>query len=162
MANEGSEADAGLLLGKVPWSEVGPRISHRRRGVADGSDDMARKENLMSEQNEIQIGGQHYKKGGEEHWDRAYRLKYDCYQYIITKWVERWKDKGGLMDLYKARHAINKYIEVIEREEKLRSVDRDAQVSVYSNPLRGAAAEGEGAGRGYVNQDPGGPELARR
>jgi hypothetical protein len=68
--------------------------------------------------NDIQIGGSHYKRGGEEHWDRAWRLKYDCFQYIITKWIERWREKGGLDDLRKAQHAIQKYIEVIEAEQK--------------------------------------------
>ena len=68
--------------------------------------------------NAIQIGGEHYKKGGgEEHWDRAWRLKYDPFQYIITKWVERWRDKGGVEDLKKAQHAIQKYIEVAEKEK---------------------------------------------
>jgi hypothetical protein len=62
--------------------------------------------------NDKQVGGEHYKKGGEEHWDRAWRLKYDCFQYIITKWVERWKEKGGVEDLKKAQHAIEKYIEL--------------------------------------------------
>lgn len=68
--------------------------------------------------NERQVGGNHYKnKGGEEHWDRAWRLKYDPFQYIITKWVERWRDKGGIEDLKKAQHAIEKYIELLEAEE---------------------------------------------
>jgi len=66
--------------------------------------------------NAIQIGGEHYKKGGEEHWDRAWRLKYDPFQYIITKWVERWRDKGGVEDLKKAQHAIQKYIEVASKD----------------------------------------------
>ena len=66
--------------------------------------------------NAIQIGGEHYKKGGEEHWDRAWRLKYDPFQYIITKWVERWRDKGGVEDLKKAQHAIQKYIEVVSKD----------------------------------------------
>lgn len=64
--------------------------------------------------NDKQIGGSHYKKGGEEHWDRAARLDYDPFQYIITKWIERWRDKGGIEDLRKAHHAIEKYIEVVE------------------------------------------------
>jgi hypothetical protein len=67
--------------------------------------------------NERQVGGDHYKKGGEEHWDRAWRLKYDPFQYIITKWVERWRDKGGVEDLLKAQHAIQKYIEVVKATE---------------------------------------------
>lgn len=72
--------------------------------------------------NDTQIGGNHYKKGGEEHWDRAWRLKYDPFQYIITKWIERWRDKGGLEDLKKARHAIDKYIELVEQQEPRASV----------------------------------------
>lgn len=65
--------------------------------------------------NKTQVGGDHYKHPGEEeHWDRAWRLNYDCFQYIITKWVERWKMKDGVEDLKKARHAIDKYIEVVE------------------------------------------------
>lgn len=67
--------------------------------------------------NDTQVGGDHYKKGGEEHWDRAYRLQYDCFQYIITKWIERWREKGGIQDLEKARHAIDKYIEVAKAHE---------------------------------------------
>lgn len=103
--------------------------------------------------NDFQIGGTHYKKGGEEHWDRAYRLKYDCYQYIITKWVERWKEKGGVQDLYKARHAIDKYIEVAEREEKLRSVDAVPTAGLYSNPMSGYPEPGTDASPRYVGQD---------
>jgi len=69
--------------------------------------------------NDRQVGGNHYKDDtGEEHWDRAWRKEYDCFQYIITKWVERWKDKGGVEDLKKARHAIDKYIEMVDKSEE--------------------------------------------
>ena len=78
--------------------------------------------------NERQVGGDHYKKGGEEHWDRAWRLKYDPFQYIITKWVERWRDKGGVEDLHKARHALDKYIEVLDKEEAATSQNPYANV----------------------------------
>ena len=67
--------------------------------------------------NDRQVGGTHYKSGGEEHWDRAWRLRYDPFQYIITKWVERWKNKGGLEDLLKAQHALDKYIEMIRAQQ---------------------------------------------
>ena len=92
----------------------------------------------MSKANEQQIGGTHYKTGGEEHWDRAWRLQYDPFQYIITKWIERWKSKGGLEDLYKARHALDKYIEVVELEDGIAQARK---------------AGAEPLGRGYVNQD---------
>lgn len=65
--------------------------------------------------NERQIGGTHYKAAGqEEHWDRVARLGLDYFQGQITKYVERWKLKGGVEDLKKARHFLDKYLEVIE------------------------------------------------
>jgi hypothetical protein len=92
--------------------------------------------------NDKQVGGSHYKKGGEEHWDRAWRLRYDPFQYIITKWVERWRDKDGIQDLEKARHALDKYIEVAR-----------ADAAPSADPLRDPEHEGEGPGPGYVSQD---------
>lgn len=68
--------------------------------------------------NDIQIGGSHYDKTGEQHWDRAWRLDYDFFQYQVTKYVERWKKKNGLEDLKKAQHFLNKYVEVVEAREK--------------------------------------------
>lgn len=78
--------------------------------------------------NDQQIGGHHYKVGGEEHWDRVHRLGLDYFQAQITKYVERWKKKNGVEDLRKARHFLDKYIELIEEE-------------------------GAEPGKGYVNQD---------
>lgn len=68
--------------------------------------------------NERQVGGTHYKTGGEEHWDRVHRLGLDYFQGQITKYVERWKLKNGVQDLEKARHFLDKYIEL----EKARAV----------------------------------------
>lgn len=98
--------------------------------------------------NDRQVGGSHYKKGGEEHWDRAWRLKFDPFQYIITKWVERHRDKGGIEDLRKAAHALEKYIEVLTKEEAtaeaLESIKRfdaeDAEMQIQM--------------QGHVNQGP--------
>lgn len=77
--------------------------------------------------NDIQIGGNHYDKSGEQHWDRAWRLGWDFYQYQITKYVERWKKKNGIEDLKKAQHFLNKYIEVVEREEASLKEFKDGQ-----------------------------------
>jgi hypothetical protein len=62
--------------------------------------------------NERQVGGTHYKTGGEEHWDRVYRLGLDYFQAQITKYVERCWKKNGVQDLEKARHFLDKYIEI--------------------------------------------------
>jgi len=109
----------------------------------------------MVNPNDIQIGGDHYKVGGEEHWDRAFRLDYDPFQYIITKWVERHKKKGGLQDLEKARHALDKYIVLIQAEEdKLAGIKAGAFTpGSRKDPAREVHFEGEEPGPDYVNQD---------
>ena len=63
--------------------------------------------------NDRQIGGDHYKKGGEEHWDRQWRL-YGRGYFVgcITKYVERYHEKNGLQDLEKAKHFLDKLIEL--------------------------------------------------
>lgn len=74
----------------------------------------------MIDQNDIQIGGDHYKVPGQtEHWDFVWQHDLDYFQGQITKYVTRWKKKGGLRDLEKARHFLDKYIQLIQqRQEK--------------------------------------------
>ena len=87
--------------------------------------------------NDKQIGGSHYKKGGEEHWDRQWRLYGRGYLVgCITKYVERYHEKNGVQDLQKAQHFLEKLIELETRATPPTSPD-DA---------------GE-PGRGYVDQD---------
>lgn len=66
--------------------------------------------------NERQVGGDHYKvpPGIPEHWDIVVQNKLDYFQGQITKYVMRWKNKGGIRDLEKARHFLDKYIEVAQ------------------------------------------------
>jgi Protein of unknwon function (DUF3310). len=71
--------------------------------------------------NETQVGGTHYKTGGEEHWDRVHRLGLDYFQAQITKYVERCWKKNGMEDLKKARHFLDKYIEIHESKAKEQS-----------------------------------------
>jgi hypothetical protein len=67
--------------------------------------------------NARQVGGDHYKTGGEEHWDRQWRL-YGRGYFVgcITKYIERYHEKNGLQDLQKAQHFLEKLIE-LEQEE---------------------------------------------
>jgi hypothetical protein len=65
--------------------------------------------------NDYQIGGGHYRKGGpgsEQHWDRVARLGLNYFQAMITRYVERYRDKNGVEDLKKARHFLDKLIEL--------------------------------------------------
>jgi hypothetical protein len=70
--------------------------------------------------NERQVGGDHYKRagtGGEEHWDRIWRM-YGRGYFVgcITKYVERYHLKNGIQDLEKAAHFLQKLIELEGRE----------------------------------------------
>jgi hypothetical protein len=86
--------------------------------------------------NDRQVGGTHYKNGGEaeEHWDRVDRLGLDYFQACITKYVERWKLKGGIQDLEKARHYLDKYIELADRY--LPAVKKGSEVEVKTEAVR--------------------------
>ena len=78
--------------------------------------------------NARQVGGEHYVQYGDlQHWDVVNHFNLDYFQGQITKYVMRHKDKGGLSDLRKAQHFLEKYIEVVE--------------------------EAAGPTRGYVDQD---------
>lgn len=62
--------------------------------------------------NDRQVGGDHYRTASSQHWDRVAELGLDYFQGQITKYVERWKKKNGVQDLEKARHFLDKYIEL--------------------------------------------------
>ena len=69
-----------------------------------------------------------------QHWDWAWENEYDPFQYIITKWLHRWKDKGGVEDLKKAKHALEKYISIIEEERGMADkLEPNEEMSGYVN-----------------------------
>ena len=67
--------------------------------------------------NNDQIGGDHY-RASIQHWDFAYANELNIFEVYITKYVTRCRKKNGLQDLYKAKHALEKYIEVMEHAEQ--------------------------------------------
>lgn len=63
--------------------------------------------------NDTQVGGDHYKKYGDlQPWDviTAWNLGY--LDGTALKYIARWRDKGGIADLQKAIHFLQKKIEV--------------------------------------------------
>lgn len=103
--------------------------------------------------NQRQIGGRHY-KSEIEHWDWVAANNLDYFQGQITKYVARWKNKGGLQDLEKARHFLDKYIELNSRVEcNCGAMDNPTAMShipgcpAYREPFEGEAT------RNYVIQD---------
>jgi len=59
--------------------------------------------------NDIQIGGDHYKKAGQiQHWDWMKRLHADYFTGCASKYIFRFENKNGLEDLEKAKHFLDK------------------------------------------------------
>lgn len=80
--------------------------------------------------NDYQVGGDHYRKGGgEQHWDRVARLGLNYFQAMITRYVERYRDKDGLQDLKKAQHFLEKLIEL----EEARALQHEGKSAVAVN-----------------------------
>ena len=62
--------------------------------------------------NAVQYGGNHYKDKAIQPWDYVVANNLGYLEGSIIKYVSRYKDKNGLEDLYKARHFLDKLIEV--------------------------------------------------
>lgn len=63
--------------------------------------------------NDRQVAGTHYKNHKIEPWDITALNGLDVFQHEICTYVMRYKDKGGVADLEKAKHWLEKYIEVV-------------------------------------------------
>lgn len=61
--------------------------------------------------NAKQFGGDHYKKHEYQHWDFVCDLQLPYLIGCATKYVARWRDKGGRLDLEKAVHYLEKALE---------------------------------------------------
>ena len=63
--------------------------------------------------NNRQEGGDHYVKRAIQPWDYITQNEMGYLEGCIVKYVSRYKDKNGLEDLLKARHYLEKLIEVV-------------------------------------------------
>jgi len=65
--------------------------------------------------NDKQVSGSHYKpalKGGVQHWDYCTMVDVPNLEYAASKYVQRWRDKNGMVDLNKSIHYLEKRIEL--------------------------------------------------
>lgn len=69
---------------------------------------------MNSQSNNIQVGGEHYKTKSIQPWDYIICNNIPYLEGNIIKYITRWKDKGGLNDLRKAEHYLQKLIEQYE------------------------------------------------
>jgi hypothetical protein len=62
--------------------------------------------------NDRQVGGDHYRRlGGLQPWDVWFAWGLNPFQAAILKYVVRYQKKGGVEDLEKAKHYLEKLIE---------------------------------------------------
>jgi hypothetical protein len=109
--------------------------------------------NQFTRANDGMIGGNHYKssdatgkcphcKGPIEHWDWAHNLR--ALEYAATKYLARWRQKGGLDSLKKVIHYVQKLIEihfpnvVVSISYSNRADQQPAENSGQYNPLQSA------------------------
>jgi hypothetical protein len=62
--------------------------------------------------NENQIDGNHYKNKPIQPWDYIAANELGFFEGNIVKYVTRWREKAGVSDLRKARHYLDKLIEM--------------------------------------------------
>lgn len=64
--------------------------------------------------NDTQVAGTHYKTLGIQPWDYIAANNLGWFEGSVVKYVTRWRSKGGLADLKKAQHILEKLIELEE------------------------------------------------
>lgn len=69
----------------------------------------------MSDALTKQVAGSHYKNHAIQPVEYIYANKIGFFEGNVIKYVTRWKDKGGLQDLEKAKHYIELLIELETR-----------------------------------------------
>lgn len=72
---------------------------------------------MNSKASDMQVGGDHYKGKPIQPWDYIVANGIGYLEGNVVKYVSRWKDKGGVQDLEKARHYLDKLIEEATREK---------------------------------------------
>lgn len=66
--------------------------------------------------NERQVGGTHYQKLDPAPWDVVIAWNLGYLEGTALKYIARWKDKGGINDIKKAIHFLEKLVEVHESQ----------------------------------------------
>jgi hypothetical protein len=111
-------------------------------------------ETYMTDVDKKQEGGNHYKKVPLEyqHWNLVIIHEWTYFQAQAIKYVMRYRDKGGVEDLRKAIHFIEKMIEMEKKEPALTEMSKPAATDylVHVKPTGWVGFTFEGAdGNGF-------------
>ena len=66
----------------------------------------------QSSANSTQVGGAHYSAKPIQPWDFIAANGLGYFEGNVVKYLSRWRDKGGVQDLHKAAHYLQKLIEI--------------------------------------------------
>lgn len=90
---------------------------------------------------DIQIGGSHYKEMAIQPMEYSMANKLDACQHTIVKYVTRFRQKGGIQDLEKARHTIEMLIEFERRAQASKAANDNVPVAVVKRDMAAGRIE---------------------
>lgn len=79
--------------------------------------------NEKSSANMVQVGGNHYRVDPIQHWDLVVANEIPYLEAVAIKYLMRHRRKNGKQDLEKAKHYIEKMIEVYYPENTDQSLE---------------------------------------
>lgn len=91
---------------------------------------------------QTQVGGDHYKKLAIQPMQYSMANKLDACQHTIIKYVTRFRDKGGIYDLQKAKHVIDMLIELESQQAPVVEVPPPETKRVSKKAPYGYKADG--------------------
>lgn len=95
---------------------------------------------------DTQVGGSHYKDMTIQPMEYSMANQLDACQHTIIKYVSRFRQKGGVADLEKAKHVIDMLIEFEGREQEKQ------RPSVFDRTSDAPAQEPDDANRCSTNE----------
>jgi len=87
-------------------------VNLERQRMLDWADSLVKKAKSNNSANDVQVGGEHYKKQKIQTWDFIHQNNIGFLAGNVIKYIVRYKEKNGIEDLKKARHYLDKLIEV--------------------------------------------------
>lgn len=77
---------------------------------------------------EYQVGGDHYRAKKVQPWTamEAWMSRAEFEGFLrgnVIKYIARYRDKDGLKDVYKAKHYLERLVELLEETQRLKDQD---------------------------------------
>ncbi len=92
------------------------RKENREKAITDADEDEAIQTILDKHANKVQVGGTHYKFKDIQPWDAIHAWGLGFFSGNVVKYIARHREKNGVEDLKKARHYLDKLIEIMEKK----------------------------------------------